>query len=112
MFKILKKFENTQLKNNFPKFMVGDTVMVTIILIDKFRKKYQKFDGVVISKKNKGINSSFMIRKILNNEGVEKTFQLHSPAIKKIQVKKKGNVRKAKLYYTRSFFKKKYPHIK
>ena len=80
----------------------GDTVVVNVNVVEGERKRVQAFEGVVIGKRNRGLNSSFIVRKISSGEGVERTFQSHSPLIASIEVKRKGDVRRAKLYYLRS----------
>ena len=100
----LKKFESKQLeklkesKKN-PDFKPGDTVIVQVKIIEKKRERTQAFEGVCIAKKNSGVNSSFTVRKISYGEGVERVFPLYSPNIAKIEIKSKGSVRRAKLYY-------------
>ena len=96
---IIKNLELDGCINNVYKFNVGDTVVVKIEIKDSIKGRFQLYEGVVISKKNRSINSSFIVRKICSNEGVERTFQLHSPLIKDIIVKKSGLVKKSKLYY-------------
>ncbi len=80
----------------------GDTVVVSVNVVEGDRKRVQAYEGVVIAKRNRGLNSSFTVRKISSGEGVERTFQTHSPLIAAIQVKRKGDVRRAKLYYLRA----------
>lgn len=82
-----------------PKFRAGDTVNVLVNVIEGSRKRTQAYEGVVIAKRNRGLNSSFIVRKISSGEGVERTFQLYSPTIASIEVKRRGDVRRAKLYY-------------
>jgi len=84
-----------------PEFRPGDTVVVQVKVIEGERERVQAYEGVVIAKSNRGLNSSFTVRKISHGEGVERVFQTHSPAISGIQVKRRGNVRRAKLYYLR-----------
>ena len=84
-----------------PEFRAGDTVSVLVNVIEGFRKRTQAYEGVVIAKRNRGLNSSFIVRKISSGEGVERTFQLYSPTIASIEVKRRGDVRRAKLYYLR-----------
>lgn len=84
-----------------PEFRAGDTVNVLVNVIEGSRKRTQAYEGVVIAKRNRGLNSSFIVRKISSGEGVERTFQLHSPTIASIEVKRRGDVRRAKLYYLR-----------
>ena len=84
-----------------PEFRAGDTVNVLVTVIEGSRKRTQAYEGVVIAKRNRGLNSSFIVRKISSGEGVERTFQLYSPTIASIEVKRRGDVRRAKLYYLR-----------
>ena len=84
-----------------PSFRAGDTVNVLVNVIEGSRKRTQAYEGVVIAKRNRGLNSSFIVRKISSGEGVERTFQLYSPTIASIEVKRRGDVRRAKLYYLR-----------
>ena len=86
---------------NIPDFRAGDTVNVLVNVIAGSRKRTQAYEGVVIAKRNRGLNSSFIVRKISSGEGVERTFQLYSPTIASIEVKRRGDVRRAKLYYLR-----------
>ena len=87
---------------NIPDFRAGDTVNVLVNVIEGSRKRTQAYEGVVIAKRNRGLNSSFIVRKISSGEGVERTFQLYSPTIASIEVKRRGDVRRAKLYYLRN----------
>ena len=84
-----------------PSFAPGDTVVVGVNVVEGTRKRTQAFEGVVIAKRNRGLNSSFIVRKISSGEGVERTFQTYSPLIASIEVKRRGDVRRAKLYYLR-----------
>ena len=84
-----------------PTFAPGDTVVVGVNVVEGTRKRTQAFEGVVIAKRNRGLNSSFIVRKISSGEGVERTFQTYSPLIASIEVKRRGDVRRAKLYYLR-----------
>ncbi len=86
----------------FPQFNPGDTVIVSVKVVEGTRKRNQAYEGVVIAKRNRGLNSSFIVRKISAGEGVERTFQLYSPQIASIEVKRRGDVRRAKLYYLRN----------
>ncbi|NIG99279.1 MAG: 50S ribosomal protein L19 [Buchnera aphidicola (Periphyllus acericola)] len=106
MNNIIKKIENEQIKKNIPKFNSGDTVEVQVWVIEGSKKRLQSFEGIVIAIKNRFLNSSFCVRKISNNEGIERVFQTHSKNIEKIFVKRKGNVRQSKLYYLRKRFGK------
>jgi large subunit ribosomal protein L19 len=84
-----------------PHFGPGDTVVVNVNVVEGTRKRVQAYEGVVIARRNRGLNSSFLVRKISSGEGVERTFQLYSPAVASIEVKRRGDVRRAKLYYLR-----------
>jgi large subunit ribosomal protein L19 len=97
----IEKEEIARLGKKIPKFAPGDTVAVGVNVVEGERKRVQVFEGVVIARKNRGLNSSFIVRKISSGEGVERTFQLHSPLIDSIEVKRRGNVRRAKLFYLR-----------
>ena len=98
---IVQNFEKSQLKDDVPPFRPGDTVVVSVKVKEGERTRLQAFEGVVMHIKNAGLNSSFIVRKISSGIGVERTFQVHSPLIDSIKVKRKGDVRKAKLYYLR-----------
>ena len=98
---IIKSFEASQLKDDIPSFRPGDTVVVSVKVREGDRTRLQAFEGVVMNIKNAGLNSAFIVRKISSGIGVERTFQLHSPMIDSISVKRKGDVRQAKLYYLR-----------
>jgi large subunit ribosomal protein L19 len=98
---ILEKEEIARLGKNIPDFAPGDTVVVGVNVIEGERKRVQLFEGVVVAKRNKSLNSSFIVRKVSSGEGVERTFQTYSPLIASIEVKRKGDVRRAKLYYLR-----------
>ena len=100
MSKIVENITIKQLKN-MPNFSSGDTVVVSVRVKEGKRERIQAFEGVVISKKNRGISSSFTVRKISYGEGVERVFQTHSPLIESVKVKRFGDVRRAKLYYLR-----------
>jgi len=97
----IEQEEVTRLGKTIPVFAPGDTVIVNVNVVEGERKRLQAYEGVVIARKNRGINSSFTVRKISSGEGVERTFQTHSPLIASIEVKRKGAVRRAKLYYMR-----------
>ena len=97
----LEQEEIARLGKKIPNFAPGDTVIVNVNVIEGERKRVQAYEGVVIAKRNKGLNSSFIVRKISNGEGVERTFQLYSPLIASIELKRRGAVRRAKLYYLR-----------
>ena len=98
---IIESFEASQLKDDIPSFRPGDTVVVSVKVREGDRTRLQAFEGVVMNIKNAGLNSAFIVRKISSGIGVERTFQLHSPMIDSIAVKRKGDVRQAKLYYLR-----------
>jgi large subunit ribosomal protein L19 len=97
----LEQEEITRLNRSIPAFAPGDTVIVSVNVVEGTRKRVQAYEGVVIAKRNRGLNSSFIVRKISNGEGVERTFQSYSPLIASIEVKRRGDVRRAKLYYLR-----------
>jgi large subunit ribosomal protein L19 len=97
----LEQEEIERLGKTVPDFSPGDTVVVSVNVVEGERKRVQAFEGVVIGKRNRGLNSSFVVRKISSGEGVERTFQTHSPLIAGIEVKRRGAVRRAKLYYLR-----------
>ena len=97
----LEKMEIARLGKNIPVFAPGDTVIVNVNVVEGERKRVQAFEGVVIGRRNRGMGSSFIVRKVSSGEGVERTFQLYSPLIASIEVKRRGDVRRAKLYYLR-----------
>jgi large subunit ribosomal protein L19 len=97
----LEQEEIARLNKKIPAFAPGDTVIVNVNVVEGTRKRVQAYEGVVIAKRNRGLNSSFIVRKISSGEGVERTFQLYSPLIAGIEVKRRGDVRRAKLYYLR-----------
>ena len=97
----IEQEEITRLGKTIPVFSPGDTVIVNVNVVEGERKRVQAYEGVVIARKNRGINSAFTVRKISSGEGVERTFQTHSPLIASIEVRRKGAVRRAKLYYMR-----------
>ena len=99
--KIIQQIEAAQLKTDLPDYAPGDTLVVKVRVAEGNRERLQAFEGVVIGKKNRGLNSAFILRKISHGVGVERTFQAHSPLIESITVKRRGDVRKAKLYYLR-----------
>ena len=101
LIQTLEQEEIKRLAKHIPDFSPGDTVVVSVNVVEGERKRVQAFEGMVIAKKNRGLNSSFIVRKISSGEGVERTFQTHSPLIASIEVKRKGDVRRAKLYYLR-----------
>ena len=97
----LEREEMTRLAKTLPDFAPGDPVVVNVNVVEGERKRVQAYEGVVIAKRNRGLNSSFTVRKISSGEGVERTFQSYSPLIASVEVKRKGDVRRAKLYYLR-----------
>jgi large subunit ribosomal protein L19 len=97
----LEQEEIARLGKTIPPFAPGDTVVVNVNVVEGERKRVQAYEGVVIAKRNRGLNSSFVVRKISSGEGVERTFQTYSPLIASIEVKRKGDVRRAKLYFLR-----------
>ena len=101
MSKIIEEFEAAQTKSDIPEFAPGDTVVVQVKVREGTRERLQAFEGVVIAKRNRGLNSSFTVRKISHGEGVERVFQTYSPTVSDIKVKRRGDVRRAKLYYLR-----------
>ena len=101
MSNIIEQLEDEQLKKDIPAFSPGDTVTVQVKVKEGSRERLQAFEGVVIAKRNRGMNSAFTVRKISNGVGVERVFQTHSQSIGSIKVKRKGAVRRAKLYYLR-----------
>src|SRR5881628_2740214 len=101
LIQTLEREEITRLNKTIPPFAPGDTVIVSVNVVEGTRKRLQAYEGVVIAKRNRGLNSSFIVRKISSGEGVERTFQIYSPLIASIDVKRKGDVRRAKLYYLR-----------
>lgn len=98
---IIKQIEEAQLKTDLPEFGPGDTVVVRVKVKEGDKERLQAYEGVVIAKRNRGLHSAFTVRKISSGEGVERVFQTHSPAIDSIEVKRRGAVRRAKLYYLR-----------
>ena len=98
---LVQAVENAQLKTDIPAFAPGDTVIVQVKVKEGDRERLQAFEGVVIAKKNRGLNSAFTVRKISSGVGVERVFQTHSPIVAKIEVKRRGDVRRAKLDYLR-----------
>ncbi len=99
--KYIQKVESAQLRDDLPTFAPGDTIVVDVRVVEGSRERLQPFEGVVLSVKNRGLGSSFIVRKISNGIGVERTFQTHSPIIGSITVKRRGDVRQAKLFYLR-----------
>lgn len=101
MSNIIQALENEQQKSNLPEFSPGDTVVVSVKVKEGDRERLQAYEGVVIAIRNRGLNSSFTVRKISHGVGVERTFQTHSPLIDNVVLKRRGDVRQAKLYYLR-----------
>jgi len=101
MSDIIKQLEQEQITREIPSFSPGDTVVVQVKVKEGSRERLQAFEGVVIGKRNRGLNSAFTVRKVSHGEGVERVFQTYSPSIANIQVKRRGDVRRAKLYYLR-----------
>jgi large subunit ribosomal protein L19 len=107
LIQTLEQEEIARLDRTIPDFAPGDTLIVSVNVVEGTRKRLQAFEGVVIAKRNRGLNSAFTVRKISNGEGVERTFQTYSPLIAKIEVKRRGDVRRAKLYHLRALSGKK-----
>jgi len=101
LIRTLEQEEIARLGKNIPAFAAGDTVIVNVNVVEGTRKRVQAYEGVVIAKRNRGLNSSFIVRKISSGEGVERTFQTYSPLIASVEVKRRGDVRRAKLYFLR-----------
>ncbi len=101
MSNIIEALEKEQMTNELPDFSPGDTIVVQVKVKEGSRERLQAFEGVVIGRRNRGLNSSFTVRKISHGEGVERVFQAYSPAVHAIKVKRRGKVRQAKLYYLR-----------
>lgn len=101
IIQLLEQEEIARLGKTIPNFAPGDTVVVGVNVVEGTRKRVQLYEGVVISKRNRGLNSAFTVRKISSGEGVERTFQTYSPLIASIELKRRGDVRRAKLYYLR-----------
>jgi large subunit ribosomal protein L19 len=101
MSKIIEAIEQEQMNKELPEFSPGDTVVVQVKVKEGSRERLQAFEGVVIAKRNRGLNSSFTVRKISHGEGVERVFQTYSPTVSSVAVKRRGDVRRAKLYYLR-----------
>ena len=99
--KIIQQIEKDQMGKELPEFGPGDSVVVQVKIKEGDRERLQAFEGVVIGKRNRGLNSSFTVRKISHGVGVERTFQTHSPAVDSLKLKRRGDVRQAKLYYLR-----------
>ena len=103
----LHQEEIARLNRKIPEFAPGDTVIVKVVVVEGDKKREQSYEGVVIAKRNRGLNSNFIVRKISSGEGVERTFQTYAPSVASIEVKRKGDVRRAKLYYLRGLTGKK-----
>ena len=101
MNKIIQELNGERAKRKLPDFNPGDTIVVQVKVIEGDRERVQAFEGIVIARSNRGFNSSFTVRKISHGEGVERVFQTHSPSISEVSVKRRGAVRRAKLYYLR-----------
>jgi large subunit ribosomal protein L19 len=101
MARVIDEIEKQQMKRNVPDFAPGDTVVVQVRVTEGDRERLQAYEGIVIAKRNRGLNSSFTVRKVSHGEGVERVFPTHSPAVAEIKVKRRGDVRRAKLYYLR-----------
>ena len=101
MSKVIDAIEQEQISKDVPDFSPGDTVVVQVKVSEGERERLQAFEGIVIAKRNRGLNSSFTVRKISHGEGVERVFQTYSPTVSAIEVKRRGDVRRAKLYYLR-----------
>ena len=101
MSKIIDAIEQEQMTKDVPEFSPGDTIVVQVKVKEGDRERLQAFEGIVIAKRNRGLNSSFTVRKISHGEGVERVFQTYSPVVSEIKVKRRGDVRRAKLYYLR-----------
>jgi len=99
--KIIQQIENAQMTKELPAFGPGDTVVVQVKIKEGERERLQAFEGVVIGRRNRGLNSSFTVRKISHGVGVERTFQAYSPQVESVELKRRGDVRQAKLYYLR-----------
>ena len=107
MSKIIQQLEQEQLRTDIPAFAPGYTVRVNVRVKEGDKERLQAFEGVVIAKRNRGLHSAFTVRKISNGEGVERVFQTHSPLIASVELKRRGDVRRAKLYYLRNLTGKK-----
>ena len=106
MSKIIEQIEKNQMSKEIPSFSPGDTVVVQVKVKEANRERLQAYEGLMIAKKNRGLNSSFTVRKISHGEGVERVFQTYSPLVSEIIVKRRGDVRKAKLYHLRGLTRK------
>lgn len=101
MSKLIDQINAEQMNKDIPEFSPGDSVVVQVRVKEGTRERLQAFEGIVIAKRNRGLNSAFTVRKISHGEGVERVFQTHSPSVSSIEVKRRGDVRRAKLYYLR-----------
>lgn len=101
MSKVIEAIEQEQMNKEIPEFSPGDTIIVQVKVKEGTRERLQAFEGVVIAKRNRGLNSSFTVRKISHGEGVERVFQTYSPVVDSLKIKRRGDVRRAKLYYLR-----------
>jgi large subunit ribosomal protein L19 len=101
MSKIIEAIEQEQMNKEIPEFSPGDTIVVQVKVKEGERERLQAFEGIVIAKRNRGLNSSFTVRKISHGEGVERVFQTYSPVVDSVTLKRRGDVRRAKLYYLR-----------
>lgn len=101
MANVIAEIEKSRMTRELPDFKPGDTVIVNVKVVEGDRERLQAYEGVVIAKSNRGLNSSFTVRKISHGEGVERTFQSYSPSIADVSIKRRGSVRRAKLYYLR-----------
>ena len=101
MSNIISEIEEQQIRSDLHDFVPGDTVVVQVRVNEGDRERLQAFEGVVIAKRNRGLNSAFTVRKISHGEGVERVFQTHSPMLSSVEIKRRGDVRRAKLYYLR-----------
>ncbi len=99
--KVIQQIEDAQIKHDLPQFSPGDTVVVQVRVREGNRQRLQAFEGIVIGKRSRGLNSAFTVRKMSHGVGVERSFQTHSPLLESIKVRRRGDVRKAKLYYLR-----------
>lgn len=102
MNRIIQELESRTTQHRLPDFAPGDTVVVQVKVREGDRERIQAYEGIVIARKNRGLNSSFTVRKVSHGEGVERVFQAHSPAIADVEVKRRGKVRRSKLYYLRA----------
>jgi large subunit ribosomal protein L19 len=101
MSKVMQQLEAEMIRKDIPDFAPGDTVVVQVRVKEGNRERLQAYEGVVIAKRNRGVNSSFTVRKISHGEGVERVFPMHSPTVAEVKVKRRGDVRRGKLYFLR-----------